>query len=251
MLLATALTGGGVAAQGTMAKIVLRDGTTIIGTIQRESQDTIVLLVGDEAKVVHMRDIEDLEPVTAAAARPGVYQPVVPPATRMPPPATPPTESEVGAEDLGVATLEEFFDPKRRPSQWVERYLWGVPKAASTRISLALGLWLFLGCILHMSTFAAGLTNNSMVRAQLMALVVVVIASIQAIVPFEGLQMVAFFGLDVALWLLVAQLVYQSGVARGLIMLLCASFMVLTGLLLLVGARFLVEAVQNQESLGL
>jgi hypothetical protein len=248
ILLVAALTAPGLAAQGSMAKIFMKDGTTVVGIIQRESQETIVLLVGDEVRVVKLRDVEDLEPVAQGSVKPGVYRPVVPPATGTPPPATPLVEAEVGAEDVGAATLDEFFDPRRGPSQWVERYLWGVPLGASARISLALGLWLFLGCIVHLSTRAVGLTNTSMVRAQLIALVVVVIAAIQAIVPSEGLlQMVAFVGLDVALWLLVTHLVYQSGIVRGCVMLLCASFLVLTTLLCLSGARFLVGAVQNQS----
>ncbi|MHC4852823.1 MAG: hypothetical protein ACYTGW_08175 [Planctomycetota bacterium] len=242
LFLATALPG-----QRPMARIVMKDGTTVIGAILRESEDAIILRVGTRPHVVRVADIEDLEPVKPGAISPGIYPPTQAPATPgpLPPPSTAEPTEEL--EDIGAAAIDQIFRPEGGPSQLVDRYLWQMPKATSTRISLALGLWLFLGCLLHLSTVVIGVRNTSMLRAQLMALVVVVIAAVQALVPFQGLQVLIFVGLDVVLWLLVARLFYHFDAGRSLWMLLCASFLVLITVLFLLVARYLVETVQTHS----
>jgi len=242
LLLATA-----VSAQRPMARIVLKDGTTVIGAILRQSEDTIVLRIGNRPHVVRVKDIEDLEAVTPGSRRSGVYQPTRRQDERVPAVPLAEAEPEGELEELGSAAIKQILDPNQGATQFVERYLWVMPRSTSTRISLALGIWLFLGFVLHMSSIVNGVRHTSIMRAQLMALVLVIIVILQALVPLEGLQMLAFVGLDLVLWVLVAQLVYQTGLVRGLFMLLTTAVLVLVTLLCLMLARYLIEAVQTRS----
>jgi hypothetical protein len=244
LLLATA-----VSAQRPMARIVLKDGTTLVGAILRQSDDTIVLRVGNRPHVIKVRDIEDLEAVTPGSRRSGVYAPPVRGTERVP--ATPLTEPEPepegDLEEIGNAAIQQILDPNQSAMQMVERYLWVMPKATSTRISLGLGIWFAFGFILHMSSLVNGVRHASIMRAQMMALVLMIIALLQALVPFEGLEMLAFIGIDLVLWFLVAQLIYQAGPSRSLLMLVTTAVLLLITVLCLMLARYLVDAVQSRS----
>ncbi len=238
-----------VSAQRPMARIVLKDGTTLVGAILRQSDDTIILRVGNRPHVVRVKDIEDLEAVTSGTRRSGIYAPTARQDRRLPatPLAEPGSQPKGELEEIGDAAIKQILDPSRGATQLVERYLWMMPKSTGTRISLLFGIWLCLGFFVHVSSTVNGVRHPSIMRAQLTALVLVIIAILQALVPLQGLQILAFVGLDLVLWLLVAQLVYQAGLVRGLLMLLTTAVLVLVSVLCLMLARYLVEAVQNHS----
>lgn len=244
LLLATA-----VSAQRPMAKIVLKDGTTIVGAILRQSDETIVIRVGNRPHVIQVQNIEDLQAIAPGSRRAGVYAPPSPRNESVP--ATPLTETDPEPdgelEEIGNAAIQQILDPNRSAMQLVEAYLWGIPQSTSTRISLGLGLWFALGFIVHVSSIVNGVRLASLMRAHLMALVLMTIALIQFLVPSEGLQTLVLVGVDVVLWFLVAQVFYQAGPGRSALMLVTAVVLLLLTVLCLMLARYLVDTVQKRS----
>lgn len=244
LLLATA-----VSAQRPMAKVVLKDGTTIVGAILRQSDDTIVLRVGNRPHVIKVSDIEDLEAVTPGSRRTGVYTPPVRGTPQVPaaPLTEPESEPDGELEEIGNAAIKQILDPNQSAMQMVDRYLWVMPRSTSTRISLGLGIWFVLGFILHLSSIVNGIRHTSIMRAQMMALVLMIITLLQALVPLQGLEILAFVVVDLVLWFLVAQLVYQAGPSRSLLMLVTTAVLLLITVLCLMLARYLIDAVQTRS----
>lgn len=237
--------------QRPMARIVLKDGTTMTGAVLRQSDDVLVLRIGNRPRIVQVDDIDDLEVVTTDTPPPGAN-----PADRTnqreterrlaTAPGAQEPEPEGYLEAVGNAAITQIRDLNKAAMQWLQRHLWVVPRSTSTRISLGLGIWLVLGFIVHVSSIFNGVQHTSVMRAQLMSLVLVTIAVLQTLVPLQGLQVLALVGVDLVLWLLVTQLLYQAGLARGLLMLLTTVVLVLLAVVCLMLANYLVEVVQAQ-----
>ena len=234
-----------------MAKVVLKDGTSVVGSVLRQSKDAIVLSIGGEDLVIRMDEVHRLEMLEPGAATPGIH----------PPKPQPPAGDELAGTDGGPprtgteppplpggsGTMEQFFDPAESPSQWLDRYVWFVPKSTATRVSVGVAVWIFLGLLVYMSAAVIGGLERSFLRAQLMSLILLAIGAVEVVVfPFEGLKIVAFVVLDLVLWLLVTQIVFQTGILRSLGMLVCMIMLGLLSVLCLEVALYLMTEVGSR-----